>query len=258
MTAIIISKQTAKEMASRLREFLHAGGHDIKQTHTYEAVAKMFGYRNWNTLSAQLDQSPDSESTVDRNADELEIYWPWVGLARSRERRANGSLIHQPLTWQARSAGKPVTYHWLLPTMVNEPVSFELPIIGEPGRVDGEALLAIFTEAIANLIEVYTAKGLDGLSLGYENSRKIWSAEVQYHLRNGETFTFIIRARGSQDRATSQALLVSAADQVAEDLHAWGHPLLDRYRATGRRWDNLEQYGTWVNEVLHSARLVTP
>ena len=38
-------------MASRLREFMREGGHEMKQTHAYEAIAKMLGYRNWNTLT---------------------------------------------------------------------------------------------------------------------------------------------------------------------------------------------------------------
>lgn len=54
MVAIQITQDSAKEMAGRLRQFLAAGGNSIKQTHAYEALATTLGYRDWNTLAAQL------------------------------------------------------------------------------------------------------------------------------------------------------------------------------------------------------------
>ena len=45
MVAISLTHDNVKEMASRLRQFLAAGGTSIKQTHAYEALAKAFGYR---------------------------------------------------------------------------------------------------------------------------------------------------------------------------------------------------------------------
>lgn len=57
MVAISLTHDNVKEMANRLRQFLAAGGTSIKQTHAYEALAKCFGYRDWNTLAGAL-QSP--------------------------------------------------------------------------------------------------------------------------------------------------------------------------------------------------------
>ncbi|HEY1815226.1 MAG TPA: glyoxalase superfamily protein [Kofleriaceae bacterium] len=59
MVAISLTHDSAKEMANRLRQFLAAGGISIKQTHAYEALAKSFGYRDWNTLLGAL---PPTES----------------------------------------------------------------------------------------------------------------------------------------------------------------------------------------------------
>mgnify|MGYP000936470642 FL=1 len=258
MVTTTISKETAKNMASRLREFLREGGHEMKQTHAYEAIAKMLGYRNWNTLTTVLEEKPAGELLPDRTADEIEIYWPWVGLARSRERHASGDLVHQPLTWQAAQAGKPIVYHFELPTMMMEPQSFGLSITGTPNEVSGEALLAIFIEAVANLIEAYAAKRMEGVSAGHEVSRNIWHTRIQYHVPGAKTFELAIRARGGRDQAESKILLVQAAGQAARDLHAWAQPILDRYRQTGRPWSDLEQYGDWVGYVLRSARLSTP
>jgi hypothetical protein len=61
MVAISLTHDNVKEMASRLRQFLAAGGTSIKQTHAYEAVARSLGYRDWNTLHGAL-QSPSSTS----------------------------------------------------------------------------------------------------------------------------------------------------------------------------------------------------
>jgi hypothetical protein len=230
----------------------------MKQTHAYEAIAKMLGYRNWNTLATVLEEKPAGELLPDRTADEIEIYWPWVGHARSRERHASGDLVHQPLTWQAIQAGKPIVYHFELPTMMTEPQSFGLSIIGTPNKVSGEALLAIFIEAVANLIETYTAKSMEGADAGHEVSRNIWHTRIRYHVPGVKTFEFAIRARGGKSHAESKTLLVQAAEEAAHDLHAWAHPILDRYRQTGRPWGDLEQYGDWVKHVLLSARLSTP
>lgn len=256
MVTTTISKESAKNMASRLREFMREGGHEMKQAHAHEAIAKMFGYRNWNTLTTVLEKKPAVEVPPDRTADEIEIYWPWVGLARSRERHVSGALVHQPLTWQAVQAGKPTVYHFELPTMMTEPQAFGLSITGAPNKVNGDALLAIFIEAVANLIEAYAAKGMEGA--GHEVSRNIWQKQVKYHVPIAKTFEFAIRARGGKDHAESKALLVRAAEAAARDLHAWAQPILDRYRQTGRPWSDLEPYGDWVGYVLRSARLQTP
>jgi hypothetical protein len=61
MVAISLTHDSAKEMANRLRQFLAAGGMSIKQTHAYEALARSFGYRDWNTLVGAL-QSTGSAS----------------------------------------------------------------------------------------------------------------------------------------------------------------------------------------------------
>ena len=54
MVTITLSTTTAKNAASRLREFLAADGINLKQTHAYEALAQALGYANWNTLQALL------------------------------------------------------------------------------------------------------------------------------------------------------------------------------------------------------------
>ena len=53
MSSIALNKPTIKLMAERLRTYLRAGGTDLKQTNAYEAIARVLGYRDWNTLSAE-------------------------------------------------------------------------------------------------------------------------------------------------------------------------------------------------------------
>lgn len=60
MVAISLTHDSAKEMANRLRQFLAAAGISIKQTHAYEALAKSFGYRDWNTLLGALGSASPS------------------------------------------------------------------------------------------------------------------------------------------------------------------------------------------------------
>ncbi|HEY3807893.1 MAG TPA: glyoxalase superfamily protein [Kofleriaceae bacterium] len=69
MVAISLTHDSAKEMAHRLRQFLAAGGISLKQTHAYEALAKSFGYRDWNTLLGALPSTGSaSQDPVERGA----------------------------------------------------------------------------------------------------------------------------------------------------------------------------------------------
>lgn len=70
MVAISLTREGAKEMANRLRQFLAAGGTSIKQTHAHEALAKCLGYRDWNTLVAALEStgSASQEMAVEEGA----------------------------------------------------------------------------------------------------------------------------------------------------------------------------------------------
>jgi hypothetical protein len=54
---VTLTRANVGEMAKRLREYLAAGEHPIKQTHALEAIAKALGYRNWNTLEPKLVRS---------------------------------------------------------------------------------------------------------------------------------------------------------------------------------------------------------
>lgn len=65
MVAISLTQENVKEMANRLRQFLAAGGTSIKQTHAYEALAKAFGYRDWNTLLGALQSADPASQDVD-------------------------------------------------------------------------------------------------------------------------------------------------------------------------------------------------
>jgi hypothetical protein len=51
----------AKEMAKTLREALAAKSIDIKHAEALEIVARQFGTRDWNTLSALIDTDPDRD-----------------------------------------------------------------------------------------------------------------------------------------------------------------------------------------------------
>jgi hypothetical protein len=46
-----------KQQARRLREFLAAGGHDIKHTHALEAIARIHGYDDFHLLAHAAEQS---------------------------------------------------------------------------------------------------------------------------------------------------------------------------------------------------------
>lgn len=61
MVTITMSAAGAKSAANRLREFLAADGVTLKQTHAYEALARVLGYANWNTLQALLNGGGHAE-----------------------------------------------------------------------------------------------------------------------------------------------------------------------------------------------------
>ena len=48
-------RATAKALAKRLRQSLIAEGNFVSHGEALELTAKQFGYRDWNTLSARLD-----------------------------------------------------------------------------------------------------------------------------------------------------------------------------------------------------------
>ncbi len=54
-----------KKQAKLLREFLTAGGIEIKHTHALEAVARMHGAKDFHTLSHQAGQPPSYEEYRD-------------------------------------------------------------------------------------------------------------------------------------------------------------------------------------------------
>ncbi|MEY2161422.1 glyoxalase superfamily protein [Rhodanobacter sp. FW106-PBR-LB-2-11] len=53
-----------KQQATRLRSFLQEGGTHIKQTHALEAVAKMHGFPNYNTLKGAIRIAPGDATSV--------------------------------------------------------------------------------------------------------------------------------------------------------------------------------------------------
>ncbi|MGB1236442.1 MAG: glyoxalase superfamily protein [Planktomarina sp.] len=55
----MISKTTAKQRATQLREILADLGHTLNHAHALETVARQNGYRDWNTCSAALERSAD-------------------------------------------------------------------------------------------------------------------------------------------------------------------------------------------------------
>lgn len=50
-----LSAELIKHQASILKEFLNAGGKEISHSSCLQVVSKMYGFANWNTLKAQLD-----------------------------------------------------------------------------------------------------------------------------------------------------------------------------------------------------------
>jgi len=53
-----------KQQATRLRAFLADGGTTIKQTHALEAVAKMHGFPNYNTLKGSAHKTPGETTSA--------------------------------------------------------------------------------------------------------------------------------------------------------------------------------------------------
>lgn len=66
---IDITRAFAGRMASRLRDFLSQRGPGLRQSSAYQVIAIMLGYRDWNTMSAEL--GPDE----DRYSDEALDNW---------------------------------------------------------------------------------------------------------------------------------------------------------------------------------------
>lgn len=52
--SVPLTQENVGRMAGRLRDYLSAAGGQLKQAHAYEALARVFGYKNWNTLKALL------------------------------------------------------------------------------------------------------------------------------------------------------------------------------------------------------------
>jgi hypothetical protein len=258
MTQVTLSKDTVRAMAERLRDFAAAGGTEFKQTHAYEAVARMLGYRNWNTLQGILDQ-PGSKQTSETGSDPIRVYWPWVRRAAAGKLHSNGTPIHRPITWQAPKKDGSSIYRVQFPSLSDEPPPFDLPVKRQANDVDGEALLGIFVEAVACLLEVYADKKLNGIpEMGREVSQNLWHCVMYYHVPGLERLSLHVRAQGTVDREESRQLLIEAAYDAVRDLRKWSAPLLENYRQAGKPWEALEEFGDWVPEVLRTARLKQP
>ena len=76
MVTITLSTSAAKEAAGRLRQFLAAGGIDLKQTYAYEALAQTLGYANWNILQAQLNAQEQRTDSARHSASPVKVkFW---------------------------------------------------------------------------------------------------------------------------------------------------------------------------------------
>lgn len=53
---IEITKDLLKAQIKILREYLKAADFELSQSSAYHAVSKMYGFENWNTLSAHLKE----------------------------------------------------------------------------------------------------------------------------------------------------------------------------------------------------------
>jgi hypothetical protein len=51
---VTLTKEFIKNQILLMREFLKTGGMDIKQSNAYNLLARMYGFKDWNTLSAML------------------------------------------------------------------------------------------------------------------------------------------------------------------------------------------------------------
>ena len=56
---IELTKELIKEQVNILRQFLKNGAQDISQSASYEVIAKMYGYENWNILASKLNEEGD-------------------------------------------------------------------------------------------------------------------------------------------------------------------------------------------------------
>jgi hypothetical protein len=52
-----LNKELLKKQAKIMQEFIRLeNGEKMKLSNCYECIAKMWGYKNWNTLSANLKE----------------------------------------------------------------------------------------------------------------------------------------------------------------------------------------------------------
>lgn len=84
---IEITTETAKAMARRLRAFLdERPDGPFRHAHALEAVARMLGEANWNTLAARLASAtpPAGEATDDASTTEQDPFKVWLATEHER------------------------------------------------------------------------------------------------------------------------------------------------------------------------------
>lgn len=266
MVDVLVTIDSAKDMAKRLRKFLEAGGFEIQHTHACEAVAQMLGYRNWNTLHGVLGLADCSQASSTETAKGLGPapatdlrFWPWVDFAFRRGCHPDGTPVHNPLT-HARME-KDGRYFLMidLPTLREEPAPFALPANPKPPSPDGEALLGVAIMGIAGMIESYADKDMEGLPESGRDMSRNWSwATSQFPFKIDGTYqwmSYSIRTVGGDTYEERKANLVAEACRAVSDLRAWAAPLVDKFKQTGRSTKELEVYGDWVWGALRSAGL---
>lgn len=266
MVDVAVTIDSAKDMAKRLRKFLEAGGLDIQHTYACEAVAQMLGYRNWNTLhgvlgSAHSTPAANTETgTGPASALGSDLrFWPWVDFALRRGCHPDGVPMHKPLTHVRTENDGSHSFMIDLPTLREEPEPFALPVNHHPPSPDAEALFGVAILGIAGMIESYADKGMKGLpETGHEVSRN-WSwatSEYPFYINESvEWMSYSIRAVGGDTYEERIAKLTAEARRAVSDLRAWGAPLVDKFKQTGRSTKELEMYGDWVRGSLRSAKL---
>jgi hypothetical protein len=95
------SLEMLKKQARTLRKSLAETGHAISHTQSLELIAKQRGYRDWNTLHAQISQVPTVHFQVGQRVSGTYLGHRFAGTLKQVDQRQGGACYGVTIRFDA-------------------------------------------------------------------------------------------------------------------------------------------------------------
>lgn len=93
----LMSLDTLKSQARALRQALAATGHTVSHSQSLELLARQMGHRDWNTLYANVGNTPSSPYALGQRVRGAYLGQPFTGEIIGLREIADGSRYHLTL-----------------------------------------------------------------------------------------------------------------------------------------------------------------